>query len=76
MDESDELNIIHSRLLAFDMEALMYFVNFSPLPLQARRANARNVGFETLYCGQFTSSTRLMKPSRKQVRLYLSERFQ
>ena len=26
------------------------------------RANARNVSFETLYGGQFTLSTRLIKP--------------
>ena len=27
------------------------------------RANARDIGFETLYGGQFTSSTQLIKPN-------------
>ena len=30
-----------------------------------RKANARNVSFETLYLGQFTLSTHLIKPEKK-----------
>ena len=30
-----------------------------------RKANARNVSFETLYRGQFTLSTHLIKPEKK-----------
>ena len=32
-----------------------------------RKANARNVSFETLYRGQFTLSTHLIKPEKKKV---------
>ena len=32
-----------------------------------RKANARNVSFETLYRGQFTLSTHLIKPEKKSV---------
>ena len=37
--------------------------NFSILHPLCRRANARNVSFETLYNGQFTLSTQLIIPS-------------
>ena len=42
---------------------------------ERRRANARNFSFETLYDGQFTSSTQSIKPNylAKQTKAYASQ---